>query len=95
MVVIVSDMHGRIFPTPAQYLLIKILQFDSYGNTGGCQATYTVIPGTTSCSNVTFPTTLDVVGEVENGPISEYGWVDQVCCCSILILRTVSCFYTG
>jgi hypothetical protein len=93
MVVIVSDMHGMVVPTPAQHLLIKILQFDINGNTGGCQATYTVIPGTTTCSNVTFPTTLDVVGKVENGPLSEFGWIEQVRCCYILILRTVSCFY--
>jgi len=93
MAVIVSDMHGRIFPTPAQHLLVKILQFDINGNTGGCQATYTVIPGSTKCSNVTFPKFLDVVGEVAHGPLLDYEWVGQVRCYIILIVGAVSCLY--
>jgi len=71
--------------------------FDVNGNTGGCQAIYTVIPsssGTPSCPNVTIPTVLDVNatvqstssnGSVESGqPWSDYGWIDQ--CTDISIL---------
>ena len=49
------------------------------GNTGGCQATYTVIPARTSvnCSNVTHPPALDVSPEVHNGLMSQYEWVDK------------------
>ncbi|KAG5646039.1 hypothetical protein DXG03_004462 [Asterophora parasitica] len=59
------------------------LQFDKNGNTGGCQATYTVISSSDAepptCQNVTFPLgTLDVDAAVANGPLSQYGWVDQV-----------------
>ncbi|PFH54750.1 hypothetical protein AMATHDRAFT_72516 [Amanita thiersii Skay4041] len=60
----------------------QICMFDSRGGTGGCQAIYTVIPSTgsnaSSCSNVTFPLgPLDVNAEVSNGPLSQYGWIDQ------------------
>jgi len=61
----------------------QICMFDTNGNTGGCQAVYTVIPplNTTaapSCTNVTFPTgPLNVNGVVDNGPLSQFGWVDQ------------------
>jgi hypothetical protein len=63
----------------------QICMFDSNGVTGGCQAIYTVIPSnsanltaTPSCTNVTFPAgALDIVGTVHNGPISQFGWVDQ------------------
>lgn len=60
--------------------LYQICMFDKYGNTGGCQATYTVIANTTgtpSCANVTLPHTLSIDAQVDNGPISQYGWVDQ------------------
>jgi hypothetical protein len=55
-------------------------QFDSLGNTGGCQASYTVIPplSTPNCSNVTFPPVLDVQAKVDNGQMSQFGWIDQV-----------------
>ena len=55
-------------------------QFDSLGNTGGCQASYTVIPplSTPNCSNITFPPVLDVQATVDNGPMSQFGWIDQV-----------------
>ena len=55
-------------------------QFDSVGNTGGCQASYTVIDplSTPNCSNITFPPLLNVVAAVDNGPLSQFGWVDQV-----------------
>ena len=58
-------------------------QFDTNGATGGCQAIYTMYPSQTSsqpsCSNLTLPTnTLGVDGFVDNGPISQYGWIDQV-----------------
>jgi hypothetical protein len=56
------------------------LQFDTNGATGGCQAIYTVYPSeTTSCGNLSVPTqVLDVEGLVDDGPISQYGWIDQV-----------------
>ncbi|KIK71398.1 hypothetical protein GYMLUDRAFT_977208 [Collybiopsis luxurians FD-317 M1] len=62
----------------------QICMFDSRGNTGGCQAIYTVIPSTNSsslsCSNstVTFPLgPLDVDAEVATGALSQYGWPAQ------------------
>ncbi|KAJ7462769.1 hypothetical protein B0H11DRAFT_2160032 [Mycena galericulata] len=61
--------------------LYQICMFDSNGNTGGCEAVYTMIANTTatpSCSNVTFPLgPLDVDSAVSNGPLSQYGWIDQ------------------
>ncbi|KAJ3881221.1 hypothetical protein F5051DRAFT_397862 [Lentinula edodes] len=64
--------------------LYQICMFDSQGNTGGCQATYTVIANTSSsslsCSNSTlsFPLgPLDVDAEVASGALSQYGWIDQ------------------
>jgi hypothetical protein len=44
---------------------------------------YTVIqpatPDSASCPNVTFPLgPLDVDAFVANGPMSQYGWIDQV-----------------
>lgn len=56
-------------------------QFDSNGNTGGCQDKYTIIPaeGIANCANATLPSQLDVEGIVHNGPISRYGWIEQVC----------------
>jgi hypothetical protein len=66
-------------------------QFDINGIAGGCQAIYTVIQNTTvtnpTCQNVTFPTALDVVGTVDNGPMSQYGFVDQVCLFSSHYIR--------
>lgn len=57
-------------------------QFDSKGDTGGCQAAYTVIPPRNSSKrcNETFstPTTLSVQGTSETGPLTQYGWPDQV-----------------
>jgi len=66
--------------------LYQICMFDGMGNTGGCQATYTVTPplSTPNCTNVTFPPLLDVVGTVDTGPLSQYGWIDQ--CTDISIL---------
>ncbi|CAA7259975.1 unnamed protein product [Cyclocybe aegerita] len=57
----------------------QICMFDKFGNTGGCQDTYTVIPPRSipNCANVTFPPALEVQAQVENGPMSQYGWVDQ------------------
>lgn len=80
---IVPNMHGDSgFNALHTYreLLNIIRKFDKNGNTGGCQATYTVIPATTtpSCANVTFPPLLSVDAQVENGPMSQYGWIDQV-----------------
>ncbi|KAF8710251.1 Poly A polymerase head domain, partial [Rhizoctonia solani] len=55
----------------------QICMYDSNGQTGGCQATYTVIPatGTPSCANMTFPQTLDVDAKSSTGPLSQYGLV--------------------
>jgi hypothetical protein len=57
-------------------------KFDKNGNTGGCQDVYTVTPSLSSqdptCANVTLPPQLEVEGIVNNGPISQYGWIEQV-----------------
>lgn len=50
----------------------------------GCQRVYTMIANTTvetpSCANVTFPLgPLDVDAKVSNGPLSQYGWIPEVC----------------
>jgi len=57
----------------------QICMFDRFGNTGGCQASYTVIPplSTPNCSNVTFPPSLDVQATVGDGQMSQFGWIDQ------------------
>ena len=78
----VPNMHGEleIFEGPCLFFFC-LSQFDSMGNTGGCQATYTVIPPLSTpanCSNVTFPGVLDVEATHDNGPLSQYGWIDQV-----------------
>ncbi|KAJ7275428.1 hypothetical protein B0H12DRAFT_259176 [Mycena haematopus] len=61
--------------------LYQICMFDENGNTGGCEAIYTMIANTTStpsCSNVTFPLgPLDVNAVADDGALSQYGWVDQ------------------
>jgi len=66
----------------------QICMFDSQGNTGGCQASYTVIPplSTPNCTNVTSPPPLGVEGTVDNGLLSQFGWIDQ--CTDISILPT-------
>jgi len=58
-------------------------QFDSVGNSGSCRDVYSIIParGATppSCPNVTFPDgAMDVVAEVVDGRMSQYGWIPQV-----------------
>ncbi|TFK30733.1 hypothetical protein FA15DRAFT_27440 [Coprinopsis marcescibilis] len=61
--------------------LYQICMYDKNGNTGGCQETYTMIPANEEfpvCTNVTLPRQLEVEGFVNNGPISRYGWIDQV-----------------
>lgn len=57
----------------------QICMFDKYGNTGGCEAIYTVIEpaSTPSCTNITFPEVLDVEATVKDGPMSQFGWVDS------------------
>ncbi|KAK7468625.1 hypothetical protein VKT23_003129 [Stygiomarasmius scandens] len=60
--------------------LYQICMFDKNGNTGGCQGMYTVIANssTPSCNNATFPLgPLDVEAVVHDGPLSQYGWIDQ------------------
>ncbi|KAJ6575520.1 hypothetical protein B0H10DRAFT_2104051 [Mycena sp. CBHHK59/15] len=61
--------------------LYQTCMFDKNGNSGGCQAVYTMIANTTatpSCTNVTFPSgPLDIEAAVSSGPLSQYGWVDQ------------------
>ncbi|KAG2023138.1 hypothetical protein CC2G_000826 [Coprinopsis cinerea AmutBmut pab1-1] len=61
--------------------LYQICMFDKNGNTGGCQDVYTVTPSLSSqdptCANVTLPPQLEVEGIVNNGPISQYGWIEQ------------------
>ncbi|KAJ6574736.1 hypothetical protein B0H19DRAFT_610412 [Mycena capillaripes] len=62
--------------------LYQICMFDKNGNTGGCEAIYTMVANTTatpSCNNVTFPLgPLDVDAAVNDGALSQYGWVNQV-----------------
>lgn len=63
-------------------------KFDSKGTSGGCQAVYTVYqqPNTTlndppTCFNLTYPRPeqqLGVIALVDNGPFSQFGWMDQV-----------------
>ena len=63
-------------------------QFDKNGVTGGCQAVYSVyqapnytLANPPTCQNFTYPTpsqVLDVDAQVDNGPMSQYGWIDQV-----------------
>ncbi|KAJ1309610.1 hypothetical protein OPQ81_006382 [Rhizoctonia solani] len=57
----------------------QICMYDSKGQTGGCQATYTVIPATStpSCTNMTFPQTLEVDAKSSTGSLSQYGWPNQ------------------
>ncbi|QRV86653.1 hypothetical protein RhiJN_14671 [Ceratobasidium sp. AG-Ba] len=57
----------------------QICMYDANGQTGGCQATYTVIPGTLSCANanVTFPSPLEVEAASSGGSLSQYGWPNQ------------------
>ncbi|KAF5375071.1 hypothetical protein D9758_000103 [Tetrapyrgos nigripes] len=60
--------------------LYQICMFDKNGNAGGCQGLYTVIAPTSdvSCNNASFPLgPLDVDAVVRDGPLSQYGWVDQ------------------
>ncbi|CAL1696179.1 unnamed protein product [Somion occarium] len=72
------------FGPGTQYL---ICMYDINGVTGGCQAIYTVYPSRNvtldsddppTCHDVPMPqTSLGVVAAVSNGPLSQYGWVDQ------------------
>ncbi|CAE6441809.1 unnamed protein product [Rhizoctonia solani] len=57
----------------------QVCMYDSKGQTGGCQAIYTVIPATStpSCTNMTFPQTLEVDAKSSTGPLSQYGWPNQ------------------
>ena len=79
----VRNLHGW-FPSPFAlgypHDFNILSQFDTNGATGGCQDIYTVYPSqTTDCPSLTLPTkTLEVQGVVDNGPISQYGWIDQV-----------------
>lgn len=73
-------MHGELKKIYRLSFFFYLLQFDSLGNTGGCQASYTVIPplSTPNCSNVTFPPVLGVQATVDSGQLSQFGWIDQV-----------------
>ncbi|KAJ7852359.1 hypothetical protein B0H14DRAFT_2760013 [Mycena olivaceomarginata] len=57
-------------------------QWDKNGLAGGCQAMYTVIQNSTvanpTCQNVTFPHPLKVDATVPQGPMSQFGFIDQV-----------------
>ncbi|KAK0451416.1 uncharacterized protein EV420DRAFT_1646166 [Desarmillaria tabescens] len=62
--------------------LYQVCMFDKNGYTGGCQQVYTMIANTTtnspSCSNASFPLgPLDIDAQVQDGPLSQYGWVNQ------------------
>ncbi|KIM47926.1 hypothetical protein M413DRAFT_22504 [Hebeloma cylindrosporum] len=89
LVIPAGDSLSYDWPVPfGPGTLYQICMFDKFGNTGGCQATYTVIPPSSlpTCANVTFPPQLGVQAQVENGPMSQFGWVDQ--CTSISIQPT-------
>ncbi|KAF9465150.1 hypothetical protein BDZ94DRAFT_412504 [Collybia nuda] len=69
----------------------QICMFDKNGLTGGCQAMYTVIQNSTTsqptCQNVTAPVALEVDATVPGGPMSQYGFIDQVKFrCNLLVL---------
>ncbi|KAJ6483645.1 hypothetical protein DFH09DRAFT_1212235 [Mycena vulgaris] len=59
----------------------QICMWDKNGVPGGCQAMYTVVQNTTvatpTCQNVTFPTQLQVEATVPDGPMSQFGFIDQ------------------
>ncbi|KAG8697222.1 hypothetical protein FRC09_008006, partial [Ceratobasidium sp. 395] len=58
----------------------QICMYDANGQTGGCQASYTVTAptgGAPSCNNVTFPASLEVEATSSTGPLSQYGWPNQ------------------
>ncbi|SJL09039.1 uncharacterized protein ARMOST_12415 [Armillaria ostoyae] len=62
--------------------LYQVCMFDKNGYTGGCQEIYTMIANTTtstpSCSNASFPLgPLEIDAQVQDGPLSQYGWVNQ------------------
>ena len=76
----VPNMHGESKILDKLSFFFYLPQFDSVGNTGGCQASYTVIPSlsTPNCSNVTFPPLLDVLATTDHGRMSQFDWIDQV-----------------
>ncbi|KAK7058102.1 hypothetical protein R3P38DRAFT_2844334 [Favolaschia claudopus] len=59
----------------------QICMWDKNGVPGGCQAMYTVVKNSTvanpTCQNVTFPTLMQVEATVPNGPMSQFGFIDQ------------------
>ncbi|KAJ7823798.1 hypothetical protein B0H14DRAFT_2825736 [Mycena olivaceomarginata] len=59
----------------------QICMWDKNGLAGGCQAMYTVIQNSTvvnpTCQNVTFPHPLKVDATVPQGPMSQFGFIDQ------------------
>lgn len=62
--------------------LYQVCMFDKNGYTGGCQEIYTMIANTStntpSCSNASFPLgPLEIDAQVQDGPLSQYGWVNQ------------------
>jgi len=74
-------MHGGYaLISTAVYRFIDLEKFDKNGHTGGCQAAYTVTSpiDNATCANVTLPSLLSVDAQVNNGPMSRYGWIEQV-----------------
>lgn len=58
----------------------QICMYDANGQTGGCQASYTVYSASQTaptCTNVTFPASLEVEATSSSGPLSQYGWPNQ------------------
>lgn len=58
-------------------------QYDIFGTTGGCQATYTVIPPSnpilpSNCTNLTSVPQIEVDARDHTGPLSRFGFIDQV-----------------
>ncbi|KAF9475638.1 hypothetical protein BDN70DRAFT_955224 [Pholiota conissans] len=88
-IISVGDVLSYDWAVPfAPGTLYQICMFDKFGNTGGCQDTYTVIPpqSTPTCANITYPSPLGVSALVDNGPMSQYGWIDQ--CTDISLMPT-------
>lgn len=81
----ISTKYVWYVPHPAISLprILNFTQYDMLGTTGGCQATYTVIPPSdpilpSNCTNVTLVPQLDVDARDHTGPLSRFGFTDQV-----------------
>ncbi|KAK0199696.1 hypothetical protein DFS33DRAFT_1388002 [Desarmillaria ectypa] len=79
---LVREYHLSASNTSKGVSPYQVCMFDKNGYTGGCQGIYTMIANTTvntpSCSNASFPLgPLEIDAQVQDGPLSQYGWVNQ------------------